>query len=632
MQSVNNNNNPDSNEPDQFDVDASDNRNFPNDFSFDPDDYDEQGQPKPPGKKFPLLRIILVITILGALIQLLVPSNKVYAPEIEIGLLANKMVKDNDWGSDKLNLFFYHWNSMDRGQRFELTQQGWFNGFTEALNKTIQRVGRPKARNPNEDDTYKELLNTLAIVITPLQINDTAKDQLALIDNGLKSQADLETEALNKAIAVAIAKAKARAKAKAEQQDNTEGNDQLTVATPATENAESEPESETLDKTNTETKIEEDAQAEIEAKAEAEEARVKAESEARIQANAEARAKDRAKAEAEEEARIKAETEARIKAKAEARAKAKAEAERKAIAEAKAEAETKANAEARAKAKTEAAVKAKAEARARAKAEAEAKEKAVAQAKANAKAKAVAAAKAKEEAKAKEKARVKAEAQAMAEAVARAKAKIEAEAKAKADARIRAEAMAIAQAQAKEEARILAEALARAKAQAKAEAEARAKAEALARAKAKAKAKAREKAEAEEKLWSAKPTGQGQPEHVELLELLYKFTAAYQNNNVDKLGELFAEDARTNTQSGRNNILKEYKKLFSTPGDRHLRIGKLEWKYKDKSARGTGSINLETDYRNHTKESSSGTVKITVRKNRNGVFITHFIKTVHKDK
>lgn len=127
-------------------------------------------------------RIIGFAAIIATLAMLLISSLQDSAtPGDELHQHTRYMLQDNNWETQQLNRFFYHWNALTPAQQDVLKQQTWFLDFTVSLNEAIIKQAGETPDNAYDHNEQRELLNTLAIVIDPLlQINPDPARQLEL--------------------------------------------------------------------------------------------------------------------------------------------------------------------------------------------------------------------------------------------------------------------------------------------------------------------------------------------------------------------------------------------------------------------------------------------------------------------
>ena len=78
----------------------------------------------------------------------------------------------------------------------------------------------------------------------------------------------------------------------------------------------------------------------------------------------------------------------------------------------------------------------------------------------------------------------------------------------------------------------------------------------------------------------------------QLNQLLKNFSNAYETGDLNKLMSLFANDARTNTQTTRSGIEREYKTLFSSTASRNITLIAPLWNNEGRFARGVGQYSI----------------------------------------
>jgi len=116
----------------------------------------------------------------------------------------------------------------------------------------------------------------------------------------------------------------------------------------------------------------------------------------------------------------------------------------------------------------------------------------------------------------------------------------------------------------------------------------------------------------------------------ELDRLGETFSRAYEAGDLALLGSLFAEDARTNDQSSRAGIEKDYQDLFDLSEQRRFTFGRLRWE-QDKNGdglKGEGDFQAEVQLKGETAVTTvHGKVVFHVKRAPQGVVITEMLHT-----
>lgn len=116
----------------------------------------------------------------------------------------------------------------------------------------------------------------------------------------------------------------------------------------------------------------------------------------------------------------------------------------------------------------------------------------------------------------------------------------------------------------------------------------------------------------------------------ELDRLGETFSRAYEAGDLALLGGLFAEDARTNDQSSRAGIEKDYQDLFDLSEKRRFTFGRLRWE-QDKNGdglKGEGDFQAEVQLKGETAVTTvHGKVVFHVKRAPQGIVITEMLHT-----
>ncbi len=114
------------------------------------------------------------------------------------------------------------------------------------------------------------------------------------------------------------------------------------------------------------------------------------------------------------------------------------------------------------------------------------------------------------------------------------------------------------------------------------------------------------------------------PTKAELNVVVEKFVKAYDKGDINMLGSLFAENAKTNDQNNLKEIRQEYADLFSKTANRQIHIKALNWTFHDNLAKGEGNLKVVVVSTVNSKaQVVNGTIQIKAKKYKNKVLITH---------
>jgi len=110
----------------------------------------------------------------------------------------------------------------------------------------------------------------------------------------------------------------------------------------------------------------------------------------------------------------------------------------------------------------------------------------------------------------------------------------------------------------------------------------------------------------------------------QLKHLLDDFSNAYDTGNLNKLMSLFADDARTNSQTSRNGIEADYRQMFSTTASRNMTLISPDWSNEGRFARGVGQYSINVVPQGGQPSMAKGKYTIQVYLDGNQVKISRF--------
>ena len=113
----------------------------------------------------------------------------------------------------------------------------------------------------------------------------------------------------------------------------------------------------------------------------------------------------------------------------------------------------------------------------------------------------------------------------------------------------------------------------------------------------------------------------------ELKDLMNDFVRGYEAGDLNSFMKLFAEDARTNDQSSRQGIRKDYQELFQGTEKRQFLVNNLRWKKEDNNrATGEGDFQVIVQAPGALDLTIvSGKVSINVQKGPQGIVIKRLV-------
>jgi len=114
------------------------------------------------------------------------------------------------------------------------------------------------------------------------------------------------------------------------------------------------------------------------------------------------------------------------------------------------------------------------------------------------------------------------------------------------------------------------------------------------------------------------------PTKAELKIVVETFVKAYDAGDINTLGSLFAENAKTNDQDNLKEIRQDYVDFFSKTTNRQIVIKAINWTFFENQARGVGKMRVVVVSTSNSKAHVvNGTIQIKTKKVKNKVLITH---------
>jgi hypothetical protein len=109
----------------------------------------------------------------------------------------------------------------------------------------------------------------------------------------------------------------------------------------------------------------------------------------------------------------------------------------------------------------------------------------------------------------------------------------------------------------------------------------------------------------------------------EVRRLLRDYSDAYAAGNLEQLRGLFAQNMRSNGKSGRDNIARDYEKLFTLTDSRDMKLGGMTWRAGVAQMHGQGSFRLAVREKTLRRIARyEGRIEFDVRNTDRGPIIT----------
>lgn len=111
----------------------------------------------------------------------------------------------------------------------------------------------------------------------------------------------------------------------------------------------------------------------------------------------------------------------------------------------------------------------------------------------------------------------------------------------------------------------------------------------------------------------------------ELRALLRSFVAHYQAGDLDRFMDLFAEEARTNESTTRDDIRLEYARLFWTTDMRRMTLRNVSWDRQHNRAQGWADFEVKVQKKGEREISTyTGNLAFQIEKQGQRIRITRF--------